>query len=308
MTIDAKGMPDPSPAGPAGFLAAYGRLIRFSHTVFAMPFAMMATFLAADGWPGWTRLGLIIACMVTARSAAMTFNRIVDVRIDAANPRTAGRPLQTGQISLATAWVLYGLCCAAFVACCWGFRLLFGNPWPVVCAAGVLAFVSGYSYTKRFTSLCHLVLGAALGLSPVAAWAAVAPESVGLPALVIGTVVLCWVGGFDIIYALQDLDADRRAGLRSIPARFGPAGALRISRLLHAASVAMMVLLWGLMTPLGWLYLAGVAAAAAVLFIEQALLSPTDYRRAGPVFFYANAIVSIILAAAAIADLLLVTT
>jgi len=278
--------------------------VKFSHTAFALPFALLATFLAAGGWPGTGALALILACMVTGRSAAMSFNRIVDVKIDARNPRTAGRPLQTGEISLAAAWGFYALCCAGFVAAALGFYLLADNMYPVVCAVPVLVFISGYSLAKRFTSLCHLLLGAALALSPLGAWVAIAPETLGAPAGVLGLAVLGWVGGFDIIYSLQDISIDRREGLRSLPARLGPAAALWISRALHAATVALLVCLAPL-AGLGGLYLTGVAVGAVLLAVEQALVSPRDFSRAGAVFIYANAAMSCLLAAAGIADVLL---
>ncbi len=287
-------------------LAAYGRLVKFSHTVFALPFALLATFLAADGWPGAAPLALILACMVTARSAAMTFNRIADVRIDARNPRTADRPLQTGEISLPAAWVFYALCCVGFVTSATGFYLLAGNYWPAVCAVPVLVFISGYSLAKRFTSLCHLLLGAALGLSPLGAWVAIDPGTLGPPAGVLGLAVLGWVGGFDIIYSLQDLPVDRRDKLWSLPARLGPAGALWVSRALHATTVVLLAALAPL-AGLGWIYLTGVGVAAALLAIEQAMVSPRDFSRAGGAFFYANAAVSCLLAAAGVADVLLLS-
>lgn len=287
-----------------GRLVVYGRLIKFSHTVFALPFALTALFLAARGWPGWVRLGLILCCMVTARAAAMTFNRIADVRIDARNPRTVDRPLQTGRITLRGAWVFYGLCCVAFVAACWLFWPVLGNYWPVVCSVPVLGFVSLYSLAKRITSLCHLMLGAALGLGPMGAWLAVAPETFGLPAIVLGAAVVCWVAGFDIIYGLQDIPVDRREGLWSLPVRLGPAGALWVSRALHVAAAGLLMWL-GPLVGLGWPYRAGAIAAIVALIVQHSLVSARDYRRAGAVFFYANAVTSCVLAAGAIADVLL---
>lgn len=285
-------------------VAAYGRLVRFPHTVFAMPFAMLAVFLAARGWCGWGKFGLILACMVAARSAAMAFNRIADVRIDARNPRTAGRPLQTGQLTLTQAWAFYAMCGGAFLLACAGFWWLYDNPWPIRLGVPVLAFISVYSLAKRFTWLCHVLLGASLGISPMAAWLAVEPATWGLPAMTLGLAVLCWSGGFDIIYALQDLQVDRREGLKSLPARFGPSGALWISRSMHLLTVGL--LLWlALLANLGWVYLAGLAITAGLLVVEQSLVSPRDFSRAGAAFLYANSAVSLLLAGAGIADVFL---
>lgn len=303
MTNPQSAIRDPQCLGPLGRVAAFGRLVKFSHTIFALPFALLGMVLAARGWPGWGKLGLILACMVTARSAAMTFNRLADFRIDAANPRTAGRPLQTGEVTAWQAWAFYAVCCLGFVAACAGFWRVYDNVWPLVLAVPVLAYVSLYSLAKRHTALCHLMLGGALGASPMAAWLAVSPQTFGWAAVVLGAAVACWVGGFDIIYALQDIEFDRRQGLRSLPARLGPAGALRISRGLHVLTVGLLVALAPL-AGLGWVYLVGVAAAAMLLAAEQAMVSPRDWRRAGAAFVYANAAMSVVLCAAGVIDVL----
>ena len=297
-----------------GSVASYARLVKFSHTVFALPFALLAAFLAGAShgawYPGagafWGKLALVLACMVSARSAAMAFNRVVDFRLDAANPRTAGRCLQTGRITRRQAWWFYGGCCAAFVAACSAFWWVFGNPWPIVAAAPLLAGLSFYSLTKRFTALCHLLLGAALGLSAPAAWIAVSPETAGWACVALACAVLCWVAGFDILYALQDIAFDLAHGLHSIPAALGPANALWISRALHLTCVTCLVLTWRLArTHLGWIYLGGVAAAAGVLLVEQMLVSPRNFSRVNVAFLTCNRRVSQLLGAARNADVLI---
>jgi len=294
-------------------LAKYARLVKFSHTVFALPFALLATFLAGASHevgyvhtaPFWGKLGLVLVCMASARSAAMAFNRIVDFRIDAANPRTADRPLQTGQLSLKHAGYFYAGCWAVFLAACGAFGALWGNYWPIALAAPLLAGLSLYSLTKRFTAVCHLLLGAALGLAAPGAWLAVSPQTFGWTSIVLGAAVLCWVGGFDILYSLQDIRFDLAHGLHSIPAALGPANALWISRSLHLTCVTCLLATWRLAaTHLGRIYLAGVAAAAMVLLIEQMLVSPRNFSRVNVAFFTCNGVVSVLLGAAGIADVL----
>jgi 4-hydroxybenzoate polyprenyltransferase len=290
-------------------VAALGRLadilgmIKFSHTLFALPFALLGAALAAHERDGWTFrpldwLGILLG-MVTARSAAMAFNRLADRRLDAANPRTAGRHLPTGRLSVG--WV------AAFTAaCCVGFvlsTLLFlpRNPWPLVLAGPVLAWLLGYSYAKRFTSAAHAWLGLALGLAPVAAWIAIR-ASLDWPPIWLGLVVLTWVTGFDIIYACQDCAFDRAAGLHSVPARFGVRGALRLAAVCHAAMVVMLVAV-GISYPMGPIYFGGVAIVAALLAYEHALVRPEDLSRVDVAFFQANIAISLGLLAVGVADL-----
>jgi 4-hydroxybenzoate polyprenyltransferase len=244
--------------------------------------------------------------MVTARSAAMTFNRLADARLDATNPRTSHRPIQTGRVSMTMAWAFYAACCAGFVLACAGFWWAYRNAWPITLSLPVLAFISAYSLAKRVTWLCHLMLGAALGIAPMAAWLAVSPQTWGAPAVVLAAAVVCWVAGFDIIYALQDIAIDRRDRLHSLPADLGPAGALWVSRALHAATVGLLVLL-GAWLGLGWIYYAGLVAAAITLTIEQSIVNPRNFRRVNAAFFLGNAIVSLVLAGATIADIFFVT-
>ncbi len=281
-------------------------MIKFAHSVFALPFAAIALLLAGrdlpGGWPRPGQIGLIAVCMVAARSVAMTFNRIADAEIDARNPRTAGRALPAGSLGQAFAWGFLLAMAGVFVAGAAGFEWSYGNPWPVRLALPVLVVLCGYSYAKRFTSLSHVWLGVATGLAPVGAWVAISPRTLGLPAVVLGAVVLLWMVGFDIIYALQDIEVDRREGLFSLPARLGAARALWISRGAHATVVVLLVWL-GVLTGLGVIWGAGVAAVAVLLIAEQSMVSATDCSRVNVAFFVMNGIVSIVLALAALGDI-----
>ena len=293
----------------------WGEMIRFSHSVFALPFALMSAFLAARAaheagdagsrLPGAGHILLIIGCMVTARSAAMTFNRLVDARIDARNPRTAGRAIPSGTISPAQAKLFLAACALGFGLCCAGFVPLAGNWIPLALSPFVLACLLFYSYTKRFTRWSHLVLGSVIALSPPAAWLAIHPASIGLPAILLMAAVTCWIGGFDIIYACQDIDFDRSAGLFSLPASVGPRTALWVARGCHAATVGLLA---GLASAagLGWLYAVGVVLVAALLAIENALVRADDLSRVNLAFFTINGIVSLLLAGLTIADCLLI--
>ncbi len=290
-------------------VSTWGEMIKFSHSIFALPFALIATFLAGRqieglGRPRGGQLILVVICMVSARSVAMTFNRIVDMEIDARNPRTASRPLVTGRISLLSACWFLGIAVGAFLAGCAGFLWLYDNPWPAYLAAPVLAYLCGYSYAKRFTNWSHLYLGSAIAFSPVAAWIAVHPSSLGSAAVVLMAAVTLWIGGFDIIYACQDVGADRREGLFSLPARWGPARALWAARLAHFAAVVLLVVLAPL-AGLGWVYLLGVLAVGLLLLIENLLVRADDFSRVNLAFFSINGIVSVALAATAITDILL---
>jgi 4-hydroxybenzoate polyprenyltransferase len=285
-------------------------MIRFSHTLFALPFALLAAALAwrTQGAFSWLDLLGILLCMVCARSAAMAFNRLADRHLDALNPRTAGRHLPSGQLSVAAVWTFTLLSAAGFVAA----TLLFlmaepPNPWPIRLAVPVLLFLGAYSYTKRFTSLAHFWLGASLLLAPLAAWIAIR----GIPSLddlmtplIIGLAVFFWVAGFDIIYACQDADFDRRAGLASIPARLGIRASLRLAALCHFVMLGLLVALYWAASPyLGWLYLAGVAAIALLLLYEHALVRPEDLSRVNQAFFQVNAVISVGLLLIVLADL-----
>jgi 4-hydroxybenzoate polyprenyltransferase len=286
----------------------WAEMVKLSHSIFAMPFAFIAAFLAGRsiegrGFPYWGQLGLIVICMVAARSVAMTFNRIVDAKIDARNPRTACRPLAAGRLTGRAAWLMLGLSAVTFGIGCLGFHVFYGNTWPIMLSGPVLIFLGGYSFTKRFTKWSHYYLGSALALSPLAAWLAVDPASIGLPVLLLMVTVSCWVAGFDILYACQDIDVDRRDGLYSLPARVGPAAALWIARASHLLAVAGLVAL-GFVANLGVLYAIGVVFAAILLVIENSLVRPGDYSRVNVAFFTINGTVSIALGALAVVDIL----
>ena len=267
-------------------------LIRFSHTIFALPFAAIAALLAwQDETFRETDLLGIVLCMVFARSAAMAFNRLVDASIDAKNPRTAGRHLPAGLLNRGTVAAFTIVCCAAFIAS----TSLFGlrtppNFWPLYLSVPVLLFVLGYSLAKRFTSLAHFWLGAALMLAPVAAWIAIKElESLEVP-IVLGLAVMCWVAGFDILYACQDVDFDREQNLHSIPARFGVPISLRLAALCHVTMFVLLVL----MTPvLGPVYLGGLGLIGALLVYEHSLVRADDLTRVNRAFFHVNGIISL---------------
>jgi 4-hydroxybenzoate polyprenyltransferase len=282
-------------------------MIKFAHSIFALPFAAIAVLLAGrdlpGGWPHLGQIGLILVCMVAARSVAMTFNRIADADIDARNPRTAGRALPAGTLGRGFAWGFLAVMAGVFLAGCAGFWWFYDNPWPVLLGVPLLLILCGYSYAKRFTSFSHAWLGLATGLAPVGAWVAISPGTLGLPAVVLGAIVLLWMVGFDIIYALQDLEVDRREGLFSLPARLGPAMALWVSRAAHAVVVVLLVWL-GVLTGMHVIWDCGVAAVAVLLVVEQSMVSATDFSRVNVAFFTMNGIVSIVLALAALADTL----
>jgi 4-hydroxybenzoate polyprenyltransferase len=276
----------------------YAKLVALPHTIFALPFAVGAAALA---WKttaitfSLTRLGLIVVAVAAARTAAMAFNRVADRDFDAANPRTKNRELPRGAVSRAGAIALFMVSCALFVV----VAALLGR-WPLYLAPVALAILLGYSLAKRFTWATHLWLGLALAGAPMGAWIAITNDFGWAPAS-IGLGVMGWVAGFDIIYSCQDEAFDRARGLGSIPARFGLARALLISRGLHAFAVAALIS-FGLVLHLGVIYFAGVAIIAATLFYEQRLVSPTDLSRVDKAFFDLNGYVSIAFAVAAIVE------
>ncbi len=283
----------------------WGEMIKFSHSVFALPFALLATFLAARPQrPTLAQLGLIVLCMVAARSAAMTFNRIADRFLDAANPRTAGRALPRGTISVRAAWAFFGGAAIVFIAGCAGIRVLMGNPWPLRLCVPVLAIICVYSYTKRFWRWSHLALGAAIGCAPVAAWIAISPATLGAPAALLLAVVTFWIGGFDVIYACQDVDFDRAHALHSLPARLGVARALWLARLFHFLTVAALIGV-GVSAGLGALYYAGTGCVVVLLVIEHTLISPRDLRRVNIAFATINGVVGLVLGTLGVLDVLL---
>jgi 4-hydroxybenzoate polyprenyltransferase len=277
----------------------FGRMVKFSHTIFAMPFALAAAALAArgHGLPVGRLLG-IIAAMAGARTAAMGFNRIVDREIDARNPRTAARELPTGMVSLHTAWALTLISAAVFVG-----AAAFLGPLCLALSPVALALLFGYSFTKRFTVWCHLFLGLAIASGPAGAWIAVRGDFTTVPALLM-VAVASWIGGFDILYAIADADFDRKAGLFSIPARFGIKGALVISAGLHLVT-AVALLALASAAGLGVPYLLGVSAVVGLLAWEHAIVRPGDLSRLDMAFFNLNGYVSVVFLVATLADVLL---
>ncbi len=259
--------------GDLGRVGAYGRMIRFSHSVFALPFALTSVVLAAPkGGVGGRQVLWIVVAMVAARSAAMGFNRLVDQAIDARNPRTAGRELPRGVLSRGEAWLFVAISTAVFVLA--AARL---NPLCRALSPVALLIVFGYSYTKRFTAASQLVLGVSLAVAPIGAWLAIRGRFEAVP-LVLGAAVVLWVAGFDTIYACQDADFDRREGLHSIPARLGVPRALVLARALHVGAVVLLAGLYRL-APLHPLYLAGLAIVAVLLAWEHTLVRPHDLSR-----------------------------
>lgn len=289
-------------------------MIRFSHTLFALPFALLAAVMAwtagARSSPPvawrWQDLVGILLCMVAARSAAMAFNRIVDWKIDAENPRTKARHIPAGVLSVSSVVLFAVVCSLGFVA---ATLIFLPNRLPLYLALPVLAFLLGYSLTKRFTSLAHFWLGAALMLAPISAWIAIRGQFVIenpadiLPAVVLGGAVLLWVAGFDIIYACQDVDFDRQARLHSVPVRLGVAGSLRLAAVCHLGMVLLLAVLPMVYPSLGWVYWAGIAAVALLLAYEHSLVRPTDLSRVNQAFFQVNAVVSLGLLAVTSLDL-----
>lgn len=275
----------------------FASLVKIEHTVFALPFAYVGAFLAVDGSPGAHDLLWVTLAMVGARSLAMALNRLIDAGIDAANPRTAGRELPRG---LLRPWQV-GLFCGAslglFLTAVWQLDPLVRWLWPIP----VVMFVV-YPYLKRFTWLCHLWLGLVDGLAPVGGWVAVTGE---LPweAWMLGAAVAVWVGGFDILYAVFDLEVDRAQGLHSLPARFGLEAAFASARTAHAATVAFLAVA-GLGLAVDGLYWAGVAATACLLAYEHALVSPRDLRRLNTAFFTMNGVISAVFFVFVLADTL----
>jgi 4-hydroxybenzoate polyprenyltransferase len=280
---------------PAPLPARFARLIKIEHTVFALPFAYVGAFLAVDGTPSGHDLLWITVAMVGARSLAMALNRLIDAGIDARNPRTAGRELPSGQLSVAQVVLFCAASLALFLVAVWQLDPLVRWLWPIP----VVGFVV-YPYLKRFTWLCHLWLGAVDGLAPVGAWVAITGR---LPweSWMLGAAVAFWVTGFDFFYALFDEDIDRREGLHSIVTRFGVDGAFVGARIAHAATVACLVAS-GLGLPVGVLYWLGVAAVALLLAYEHSLVRPGDLRRLDTAFFTMNGVISVVFAAFVIAD------
>jgi 4-hydroxybenzoate polyprenyltransferase len=276
----------------------YGRMIKFSHSVFALPFALASAALAARGGPPWRALGWIVVAMVGARSAAMGFNRLADHALDARNPRTAGRELPRGVLTRAQVWMFVLVSAAAFVLA--AAKL---NPLCLALSPLALLVILGYSYTKRFTALSHVVLGLALAIEPVGAWLAIRGRFDLVP-IVLGSAVLLWVAGFDTIYACQDATFDREVGLHSLPARLGIGRALLLARVLHVGALLLLTLVYRL-APMHPVYLAGIAGVALLLLYEHSLVSASDLSRVNAAFFTINGWISVGYCVATVAATLL---
>jgi 4-hydroxybenzoate polyprenyltransferase len=273
----------------------FARLVKIEHTVFALPFAYVGAFLAVGGTPSAHDLAWITLAMVGARSLAMAVNRLIDSGLDARNPRTAGRELPSGQLSVVQVVLFCAASLGLFLAAVWQLTPLTHALWPIPVAGFVV-----YPYLKRWTWLCHAWLGAVDGLAPVGAWVAITNH---LPwqAWALGVAVTFWVAGFDLFYALFDVEIDRVQGLHSIAVRFGVDGSFVGARLCHALTVAALVAA-GLGLSVGFLYWLGVGAVAALLAYEHALVRPNDLRRLDTAFFTTNGVISVVFAAFVIAD------
>jgi 4-hydroxybenzoate polyprenyltransferase len=285
-------------------LAAVGRsfsttleMIKFSHTIFALPFALLSAVLAAGGLPSLSTTIKILLAMVGARSAAMAHNRLADRHIDAANPRTSNRALPAGALSVT--YVRLFLVCALVLFFAAAASL---NRTTLLLSPVAAALLLLYSFTKRFTWLSHAVLGLCLALAPIGAWIAVT-GSIALLPVVLGLAVLLWTAGFDILYALQDEEHDRRVGLQSLPARWGKTAALVVSALLHAGMLALLAVAWKLAGG-GWIFAAGILATASALVYQHSIVKPGDLSRIDAAFFTANGFISLGLAVFGIADVL----
>lgn len=279
---------------------AFLDLIKFEHTVFALPFAYLGMVLAARGLPTFHQFCWITVAMASARTLAMSFNRFADRHIDARNPRTASRPIQTGKISLRT--VVVGMLVSVLVLTVAAAML---NPLTLQLLPGAIVFLLGYAYTKRFTVLSHFILGFTDGLAPIGAWAAVRASvftADDLPAWLLLFAVTFWIGGFDLIYACQDTDFDRAEKLHSIPARWGNAVALRLAQLSHVITVGLLGAV-GLVMQLGGVYWIGLAIVAALLIYEHSLVKPDDLSKVNLAFFNVNGYISLTMFAATLVAL-----
>jgi 4-hydroxybenzoate polyprenyltransferase len=271
-------------------------MIKFEHSVFALPFALMGALLAAryshatgaaGNWPKWRQIAWIIIAMVGARSAAMTMNRIIDLRYDRENPRTRTRALATGALTVQFAWVFTAAAVAVLMIAAWQL-----NPLALKLSPVALAVLYFYSYTKRFTSWSHLVLGFCLGMSPAAAWIAIA-GSLDPRMLILCAVVTLWVGGFDVLYACQDIEYDKSVDLFSVPKRFGVAKALTIARTMHVLMIALLAwLAWSFLLP--WPAWVGIVVVAGLLAYEHSLVSANDLSRMNAAFFTVNGYISLL--------------
>jgi 4-hydroxybenzoate polyprenyltransferase len=273
-------------------------MIKFEHTLFALPFAFIGALLARNGLPTPWQTFWILLAMVGARSAAMTFNRMADLQFDKLNPRTRDRALPRGTLSMKFALVFTIAMSLLFVIAAWQL-----NPLCFYLSLPTLAILFLYSYTKRFTSLSHLILGFSIGCAPLAAWLAVRGEFAWAPVL-LSAAVMFWVAGFDVIYSLQDTDFDRQAKLFSLPSRVGARTALKISSVFHGATVVLL-LATGTLAGSGWLVYAGIAIVSGILVWEHCIVKPHDLSRVNVAFFNLNGYVSILLLLTFAGDILI---
>ncbi len=274
------------------------RMVKIEHSIFALPFAYLGMIWAAGGWPGWRVFAALTVAMVAVRSFAMAVNRLADLPYDAKNPRTQTRPLVTGELTRFETGIFIGVCAAAFVGACAALNSL-----CLMLAPAALLWSGLYSFTKRFTPLCHFVLGSVLGLAPLAGWLAVSPQITLTPVL-LGFGVIFWVGGFDILYACQDTDFDLSEGLHSLPARVGVSTALSLSSFSHAVT-GIFFLLAGWAAGAGVIYAGFCASVAGILLYEHRLISATDLSRVNLAFFTLNGFVAVLLFAGAVLDIAL---
>jgi 4-hydroxybenzoate polyprenyltransferase len=296
----------PNPQSAIAKLSLFAADIKISHTIFALPWAILATFLAAreTNHPlTITKILLILICMVTARTIAMAANRLLDARLDALNPRTARRALPSGSLSQTFVVGIAVGCIVGFMAACYGFYHFYKNPWPLLLALPVLGFLAAYPLLKRFTRLCHYYLGAALALAPLCAWLAISGQINWPPLLMAGTVLL-WTAGFDIIYACQDYASDCATGVFSVPAKIGITRALWVARLTHAGCAALLLALGWVSPTLSTFYFIGAAIAIALLVIEHALVRPNDLSKIGLAFFTVNGVISLLVGTLGLIDVL----
>jgi len=297
----------PYPATLSTKFSALASDIKLHHSVFALPWAILATVLAASRTHGGLKLGqlgLIVICMVAARTVAMTANRLLDADIDAKNPRTARRAIPGGQLSKVFVAACLAASAAIFIAASGGFWFVYHNPWPVALSIPVLLFVTAYPLLKHFTRLCHYYLGAALALAPLCAWIAI-KGTVDAPPLYMFAAVLLWTAGFDIIYACQDYEFDVQNGLFSVPAKIGIGPALWTARITHALCLTFIILLAATTPELGGLFWIGVAIAGLLLVIEHALVTPTDLSKVSVAFFTVNSVISLLLGSLGVVNVLM---
>jgi 4-hydroxybenzoate polyprenyltransferase len=287
-------------------LSLFASDIKISHSIFAMPWAILATVLAwhrGGGGPIIGKLAIVVVCMIAARTVAMAANRLLDAELDRRNPRTARRAIPSGQLSRGFFLAALISCVLLFIAATSLFWLCYRNGLPFALSIPVLAFISAYPLLKRFSRLCHYYLGAALALAPICAWIAIS-GGIAVPPLLMAGAVLCWTAGFDIIYACQDYQSDLETGVVSVPSKMGISGALWIARLTHLLSFALLVTL-GLTTPeFSTLYFIGVGAAGLLLIVEHAIVKPTDLSKVGLAFFTINGLISLLIGTLGVIDVL----